>query len=380
MATYYVSPYGSDSAPGTQAAPFATIQRAANAASAGDTVIVGNGVYSNPAASGEGSKLVTFSRSGSAGAPIVFMAENQGGAVLDGLGNTTAEALEFGGSYIRVQGFEVRGFSDTGMSNYAGGRFIEILDNDIHDIGRYCATTGIGRDGIFLGASDVVIRGNKIHDIGRYAPGESGCANSLYYQTNDHGIYIAGANNVTIEGNSFFNNRHGWSIHVYPSAVSGLAIRGNQFSQPNPWEPGYIIFAAGVSNSSVAGNTFSQPNTVAIHFYVTSGFSGLTIADNSVSGGQLADAAPSGVTFGSSATPGVIQAPAPSPIKDTIPVTLQPSASATITQQFAPVTYQQSAPALLGPPIPAPQPVAQPLPMGAMLAIGVVALAMILAD
>ena len=45
-AEYYVSPTGSDSNPGTQASPFATVQKGANAASAGDTVWLRAGTYS----------------------------------------------------------------------------------------------------------------------------------------------------------------------------------------------------------------------------------------------------------------------------------------------------------------------------------------------
>ena len=42
---YHVSKTGSDRNPGTEAAPFLTIQRAADAAQAGDRVVVHGGVY-----------------------------------------------------------------------------------------------------------------------------------------------------------------------------------------------------------------------------------------------------------------------------------------------------------------------------------------------
>lgn len=46
MATiYYVAKSGSDRNPGTKNCPFLTIQRAADVAVAGDTVIVHEGVY-----------------------------------------------------------------------------------------------------------------------------------------------------------------------------------------------------------------------------------------------------------------------------------------------------------------------------------------------
>ena len=44
-AEYYVSPTGSDSNPGTQASPFASIQKANNSAAAGDTIWMRAGTY-----------------------------------------------------------------------------------------------------------------------------------------------------------------------------------------------------------------------------------------------------------------------------------------------------------------------------------------------
>src|SRR5262249_50309002 len=65
----YVSPAGSDANPGTIAAPFATLQRAANVVSPGDVVLAAAGVYST-AASGLGSKLVILTRGGTADRPV----------------------------------------------------------------------------------------------------------------------------------------------------------------------------------------------------------------------------------------------------------------------------------------------------------------------
>ena len=63
--TYYVSPSGSDSSPGTQAQPFATVQNGVNQLLAGDTLILRAGNYH---------ELVTMPRSGSAGSPITLTA------------------------------------------------------------------------------------------------------------------------------------------------------------------------------------------------------------------------------------------------------------------------------------------------------------------
>src|SRR5262245_5775029 len=57
-AEYFVAPTGSDSAAGTMAAPFATLQKGADVAAAGDTVWIRAGTY-------QSSKQIKLSKSGS---------------------------------------------------------------------------------------------------------------------------------------------------------------------------------------------------------------------------------------------------------------------------------------------------------------------------
>jgi parallel beta-helix repeat protein len=65
-ATYYVSPSGSDSNPGTSARPWRTVQKAANSAAAGDTVTVKAGTYY---------ERVQINVNGKTGQPITFQGE-----------------------------------------------------------------------------------------------------------------------------------------------------------------------------------------------------------------------------------------------------------------------------------------------------------------
>ena len=73
--TYFVDPGGSDSNPGSIAAPFQTIQRAANAALAGDVVEIRAGTYR---------ETVVPPNSGAAGAPITFRAYNGESVTVNG--------------------------------------------------------------------------------------------------------------------------------------------------------------------------------------------------------------------------------------------------------------------------------------------------------
>jgi len=304
---YYVSPTGSDSNPGTSAAPFLTIQHAANVVNPGDMVIVQDGTYNNPAVSGVGSKLIVMSRGGTATNHVVFIAEHKWGAKIDGLKNTSATGWEFSANYIDVKDFECEGFSDTCMENYnggssSGGQFIDIAGNNIHDVGRYCATTTTGRDGIFISNDNVVIEANQIHDIGRYAPGENGCASPANYQNNDHGIYIdaafTSANNVTIKNNIFYRNERGWSIQVYPAAVTNLQILNNSFLCANPYRNGHITLAAPITNSAIENNISWQPTTGFLQYDNTSGYSNLSVSNNLTYPGTVgAETAPAGMVY-----------------------------------------------------------------------------------
>jgi polygalacturonase len=76
-ATFYVATDGNDANPGTSTAPWATVNKAAAAAQAGDTVIIRAGTY-QPAT------RITVANSGTASAPITFRAEVAGQAIIDG--------------------------------------------------------------------------------------------------------------------------------------------------------------------------------------------------------------------------------------------------------------------------------------------------------
>src|SRR5205823_5668289 len=141
--TYYVSPTGSNSNAGTSAAPWRTIQKAANTINGGDTVIVNAGTYN---------ERVQVRTPGSAGKLLDFQA--QGSVVMQGFNIQT--------DYVRVNGFEITntpGSSPTDRTNgsgvYISGNHNEISDNYIHH------STAAG---IFLtsSASNTTISGNRV--------------------------------------------------------------------------------------------------------------------------------------------------------------------------------------------------------------------------
>ena len=84
--TFYVAPNGSDSAAGTMAAPFRTMEAAADVAGGGDVVYLRDGVYNH---------AEDISASGETGNPVVFMAYPGEHPIIDGngLGLGTSDSL-----------------------------------------------------------------------------------------------------------------------------------------------------------------------------------------------------------------------------------------------------------------------------------------------
>jgi len=84
---YHVSPTGSDSNPGSEARPFRTIQKAADGVKPGDTVLVGDGVYTYSGPNDcHGKVIVCVSRGGAPDNWVVFRSKNKWGAKIDGGG------------------------------------------------------------------------------------------------------------------------------------------------------------------------------------------------------------------------------------------------------------------------------------------------------
>jgi hypothetical protein len=298
-ARYYVSPGGSDTNPGSSAAPFQTVQKAADVAGPGDTVIVRPGVYT-----GQG-QLVSLSRGGTPGAWITFRSERRSEAVLDGRNGKSQEAWYFGRGvgYVRVEGFEIRDLEEHAFDFYGGGvHDIEVTRNRIHHIGRNCTDTSNGRTGASLGAGAhrIVFDGNIWHDIGRYRPGEQGCApRTEYYQNHDHGIYVADADEIIIVNNVFHAFKRGWAVHRYSSRgypSRELAILNNTFLGQNPYRPGQIILATATEGLRVENNVFHGPNEAAIYFEDLR-FPGASVRHNMIHEGVIKVGRPKGVTF-----------------------------------------------------------------------------------
>ena len=159
MSTYYVATSGSDTAAGSSSAPWKTLQKAANTAKGGDTVIVNPGTY-------VGMNLVGTSYGGASGSPITFIANTgdyrTSGVTLSGFSSSDSNHyaiinIEGTKGYYIVEGFNV---VDNGSTQKAGIRIAnnpgcQVLNNQVSG-----AFTGV-----FASlANGIVVQGNKSHD------------------------------------------------------------------------------------------------------------------------------------------------------------------------------------------------------------------------
>ena len=179
-ASFYVSTAGNDANPGTQAAPWRTIQHAVGVARAGSTVNVRGGVYE---------ELVSINSSGnSSEGYITFRSYPGETAILDAehatLEGRTGILTIHNQSYVRIEGIEIRNFrtaehrlAPLGIDVMGAGSHIELLKNNVHHIEQ----TFDGRDGPGHGANafgiavygtdsktpitDLIIDGNEVHHL-----------------------------------------------------------------------------------------------------------------------------------------------------------------------------------------------------------------------
>ena len=135
--SFYVATTGKDSNPGTQAAPWLTIQHAADTARAGSTIYVRGGIYE---------ELVSIKASGDVSDGFITFRSYPGEtAILDAShltpsGRTGVLTIQ-NKSYVRIEGFEIRNFrtaehrlSPLGINVIGSGSHIELLKNNVHHI------------------------------------------------------------------------------------------------------------------------------------------------------------------------------------------------------------------------------------------------------
>jgi parallel beta-helix repeat protein len=256
----HVSPTGSDDNPGTAQRPWRTLDHAAEAARAGQTVAIHQGTYSQPG------RITRFDRSGTAGAPITFV-----GMPGEELPRVLGQ-LRIDGDYVNVRRLLADG--PTGAvaqvtPENPGGEDVEVWIRGSHSM---LADSEVRNShwhaGVYVseGAQDVSVLRNHIHDNGNF--GNPAQANL------DHGIYWDSGSG-RIAGNLVEHN-HAFGVHLYPDAT-GVVVEDNTIR--NNGRDGVIVSERS-SHNLITGNLVSG-NRLGIRSYELTG-AGNVVRDNQV--------------------------------------------------------------------------------------------------
>ncbi|NEW83535.1 MAG: DUF1565 domain-containing protein [Mariniphaga sp.] len=299
---YYVSTTGSNSNPGTESKPFLTIAYAALFANPGDVITVENGTYKTTS----GGLFGYMKRSGNSSAYITYKARYKGGVILDGQNNYSETGFAVIGSYINIEGFEIKGLSGWGITVSEGASHVNLRDLNIHNIGRRCTETYLGLNAIYLSSSSyITIERCLLHDIGRYAPGEGGCSIATdYYKSHDHGVYVDGCSYLNLWNNIFYNIQRGFALQIYSGAgrtSSYINFVNNTLNEGNPFGiQGHVVLWGHCNNVLIANNIFKDQHSTAIQINNSYfDYYSVLITKNITSGGNgiIASGAAAGVTI-----------------------------------------------------------------------------------
>jgi pectate lyase-like protein len=250
-ADYYVAPTGSDANAGSLEAPFATLQKGADIAVAGDTVYIRGGTYNitTPKTSGAG---LTFTKSGTSDANRIKYWAYQSetpifdftNMVLSTSGYTHGFVIK--GSWLHFRGLELRNvpmnsFSNNAIAADTGGNCIFELLNLHHNSG----------NGIFIGKGP---GGNLIlncdaHDnydaTSNQGDGQNADGFGVHYQTSGASTIIRGCR-------AWWNSDDGYDLinHEVPVIIENSWAMGNGYIKSGTARP-----ADGNGNGFKAGSS-----------------------------------------------------------------------------------------------------------------------------
>jgi hypothetical protein len=250
-ADYYVATTGSDSNAGTLAAPFATLQKGADVAVAGDTVYIRGGKYdiATPKTAGAG---VTFTKSGTSDAMRIKYWAYQDeipifdftNMVLSTSGYTHGFVVT--GSWLHFRGLELRNvpmnsFSNNAIAANGGGNCIFELLNLHHNSG----------NGIFIGkgtGGDLILNCDA-HDnydaTSNQGDGQNADGFGVHYQT-------SGATTIVRGCRAWWNSDDGYDLinQEVPVIIENSWAMGNGYIESGTARP-----ASGNGNGFKAGSS-----------------------------------------------------------------------------------------------------------------------------
>ena len=279
---YYVALTGVDSDPGTETRPWRTIQKAANTLTAGDTVYIKAGTYS---------ERVRPKNSGSAGNFITYAAYPGDSATIDGV-NVSMPSYESGlfqvenRSYIRVSGLRI-----TNVGPYDNNAGI-LVDSSSHIVieNNYTYNTASSGIGVW-GSSYITITNNEVELACN--DGEQECitvaGTDRFEISNNHvhhgGPGTNGGEGIDAKDGSSNGAIYGNSVHHMSSDRTGIYIDAwdKHTFNINVYRNTICDCSSGITLASEAGGLLENiriTNNIAYHNKVN----GLEIGDWGESG------------------------------------------------------------------------------------------------
>jgi hypothetical protein len=243
----YVAPDGDDDNAGTIDAPFATVERAQQAASAGDVVLIRGGEY---AFSGTSRTVgVSFTKSGASGQPISYFAYPGETPIFDLFEltpNARVTGLDVQASWIHLRGLEVRGVQQVIVGDSWGVR-IRGNDNvleqlDVHDNEAPGIFITSGSNNLILNCDshhnyDPLEGGGNADGFGCHSTGEGNMLRGCRaWENSDDGYdFINAAAACTVEQSWAFRN--GWIPGTDTGVGNGAGFKSGGYGNP-PNTPG----------------------------------------------------------------------------------------------------------------------------------------------
>ncbi|NOT22796.1 MAG: hypothetical protein HOP22_08720 [Nitrospiraceae bacterium] len=241
LRTFYVATTGDDTANGSSATPWKTLQRATRDVLPGDLILVRPGRYVGFVLGWDGPQ------NGTAANPITFQGEP--GTIIDTRNLRTADGINLeGASYIVIDGFTI---SNDGTITRAGIRSV----TNQHVVIRNNRIDQAGRWGILTGFSDDVTIENNITSRSQI----------------EHGIYVSNSCvNAIVRNNQVWGNA-GNGIHMNGDLSQGgnglilNALVEKNLIYDNGRLGGSGINGDGVQNSKILNNVLYNNHASGIH-------------------------------------------------------------------------------------------------------------------
>jgi hypothetical protein len=234
--TFHVAVTGNDGAAGTSAAPWRTIQRAADAVQAGDSVIIHAGSYLGFRVDARGTEA----------APIAFVGDGE--VEIQGSATANRDAVLFeGAAWVSVEGLSVSGATRAGISA--------------------------------LECEHITVRGNRVDANGRWGVFSAFCDdlvvedNEVSRSAGEHGIYASNsADRPVIRRNRVWGNNM-CGIHMNgdinfggDGVISGAIIENNVIID-NGRSGGSGINADGVVGAVIRNNVLDGNHASGVSLY-----------------------------------------------------------------------------------------------------------------